>query len=304
MTPERTALAVGIAIVVASLAAAAWVLTAPRAIDVETRRAVSAPGDPAAGRIVFFLAGCDSCHMSPGQTDPMRLGGGLELKTPFGSVFPPNISTDRTDGIGAWSAVDFANALMAGVAPDGRHLYPAFPYPSYARMSVKDVRDLFAFLRTTPPVSGRAPPDALAFPFSIRRAVGFWKLLYMPAVSRPLAQDPTDREALGRYLVEGPGHCGECHSPRSALGGIIASRRLTGAPLPEGKGKAPNITATGLADWTESDIAFALSTGLTPSGDSLDGPMAAVVRNLGQVPKTDVAAIAHYLKTFSPGGGA
>ncbi len=242
--------------------------------------------------------------MSPGQGDPLRLGGGQELKTPFGSFFPPNISPDRVDGIGGWSARDFANAVMAGVSPDGRHLYPAFPYPSYARMSVKDVRDLYAFLRTAPSVPGRAPPEALAFPFSIRRAVGFWKLLYMPAVAHPLAEDPRESEARGRYLVEGPGHCGECHSPRTVLGGVIASRRLTGAPLPDGKGKAPNITAAGLADWSESDIAYALSTGLTPSGDSLGGPMAAVVRNLGQVPPDDLQAIAHYLKTVKPGPGS
>src|SRR5271165_31168 len=176
MTAARTALAVGIAIIVAGLAAAAWVLTAPRRIDDATARAVSEPGDPASGRIVFFLAGCDSCHMSPKQNDPLRLGGGQELKTPFGSLVPPNISPDRADGIGAWSAVDFGNALMAGVSPDGRHFYPAFPYPSYGRMSVKDVRDLWAFLKTLPPVPGRAPPNSLAFPFSIRRAVGVWKL--------------------------------------------------------------------------------------------------------------------------------
>jgi mono/diheme cytochrome c family protein len=139
------------------------------------------------------------------------------------------------------------------------------------------------------------------FPFSIRRAVGFWKLLYMPSVERPVAADPPGVEARGRYLVEGPGHCGECHSPRSWLGGVIAARRLTGAPLPDGKGKAPNITAAGLADWSESDIAYALTTGLTPSGDSLGGPMAAVVRNLAEVPPDDVAAIAHYVKTFKPG---
>ena len=290
------------AIAVAAVAAAAWVLTAPRPIDGETARAVSAPGDPAAGKIVFFLAGCDSCHMSPGQTDPLRLGGGQELKTPFGSFFPPNISPDLADGIGGWSAAEFADALMAGVSRDGQHLYPAFPYPSYVRMSVEDVRDLFAFLKTTPPVSGRAPPDRLGFPFSIRRAVGFWKLLYLPAVS-PIAAAPADPEARGRYLVEGPGHCGECHTPRTFLGGPIASRALTGAPVPDGKGKSPNITAAGLADWSESDVAYALATGFTPSGDSLGGAMAAVVRNLGQVPQEDLNAIAHFLKGFRPAGG-
>ncbi len=300
----KTALALGGVLVVAAVAAASWVLTAPRPLDAATIRAVSEPGDPASGRVVYFLAGCDSCHMSPGQSDPLRLGGGQELKTPFGSFFPPNISSDRADGIGAWSAADFANALMAGVGPREQHLYPAFPYPSYARMSEKDVRDLFAFLKTAPPVAGRAPPDKLGFPFSIRRAVGFWKLLYFSADRRPRPTDTVDVEARGRYLVEGPGHCGECHTPRTVLGGPIAARALTGAPLPEGKGKTPNITAAGLSDWSEDDVAYALSTGLTPSGDSLGGPMAAVVRNLAQVPQADLAAIARYLKTFTPGGGA
>jgi mono/diheme cytochrome c family protein len=239
--------------------------------------------------------------MSPGQKDPLRLGGGLELKTPFGSFYPPNISSDPVDGIGAWSAADFANAVTAGVSPRGEHLYPAFPYTSYGRMSIKDVRDLFAFLHSTPPVLGRAPPHALSFPYSIRRAVGFWKLLYMPKIDQPLLVDPTEQEALGRYLVQGPGHCAECHSPRDLLGGINASRRLTGGPLPDGKGKAPDITAHGLKDWSESEVGDALSTGFTPSGDVLGGPMAAVVRSLSQAPAPDLAAIAHYLKIYSAG---
>jgi mono/diheme cytochrome c family protein len=281
----------------AAVVLGAWFATSPRTIDAETAKAVSAPGDSTAGKIVFFVAGCDSCHQSPGQADPPRLGGGLELKTPFGSFFPPNISPDPVDGIGAWTAVDFANALMAGVSPAGQHYFPAFPYPSYRRMSTKDVRDLFAFLRTTPPVSGRAPPHALKPPFSIRRAVGFWKLIYLPRVAHP-AVDPGNPEDRGRYLVEGPGHCAECHSPRSFLGGIVASRRLTGGLLPDGKGKAPDITSSGLKDWSETDLAYALSTGLTPSGDTLGGPMAAVVRNLSKVPAEDLAAIARYLKSY------
>ena len=298
----RMAYAVALAaVMIAAAAAAARMATAPRGVSAEVAAAVSQPGDPGAGKNVFTIAGCEACHMSPGQKDPLRLGGGLELKTPFGSFYPPNISPDRVDGIGAWSAENFADALMAGVSPRGEHLYPAFPYPSYARMSEKDVRDLFAFLRTTPSVPGRASANALSFPFSIRRAVGFWKLLYMPRIDRPLAVDPTDTEALGRYLVEGPGHCAECHSPRDLLGGIIASRRLTGGPLPESKGKAPDITARGLKDWSESDVETALSTGFTPSGDALGGPMAAVVRSLSQAPAPDLAAIAHCLKSYQAG---
>jgi mono/diheme cytochrome c family protein len=285
-------------VVVAAAGAAAWRLTSPRGISATTAAEVSQPGDPTSGRMVFFLSGCDSCHMSPGQTDPIHLGGGMELKTPFGSFFPPNISPDRTDGIGGWTAADFANALLAGVSPHGEHYFPAFPYPSYRNMAIKDVRDLFAFVRTTEPVAGRAPPHAIRFPFSIRRAVGFWKLLYLPKIVAPAEVAPNDPESLGRYLVGGPGHCAECHSPRDFFGGIIASRRLTGGPLPDGKGKAPDITASGLADWSETDVADALSTGFTPSGDTLGGPMAAIVRNLSQTPAKDLAAIARYLKTY------
>jgi mono/diheme cytochrome c family protein len=289
----RIASALGLAgVLVAAAAAAAWFATAPRRISAEVAAAVSEPGDPEAGKNVFYIAGCESCHMSPGQPDPLRLGGGMELKTPFGSFYPPNISPDPKDGIGSWSAVDFADALMAGVLPRGRHLYPTLPYPSYCRMSIKDVRDLLAFLRTTPPVSGRAPPNALAFPFSIRRAVGFWKLLHMPRIDNPPGVDPTDEAALGRYLVDGPGHCAECHSPRDLLGGVIEQRRLTGGPLPDGRGKAPDITAHGLKDWSESDISDALSTGFTPSGDVLDSAMTAVVRSLSHAPPADLAAIA------------
>jgi mono/diheme cytochrome c family protein len=290
------------AAVIAIAALAGWRVSTPRPIDAATAREVAAPGDPEAGRVVFYLSGCESCHMSPGQNDPLRLGGGMELKTPFGSFFPPNISPDRGDGIGDWSAADLANALTAGVSRDGTHLYPAFPYTSYRRMSLKDVRDLYSFLRTTAPVSGKAPPHSLSLPFSVRRAIGFWKLLYLPRIERPIENDPDDSAALGRYLVEGPGHCAECHSPRTFLGGIVASRRLTGGPLPDGKGKAPNITASGLADWSENDIADALSSGFTPSGDTLGGPMAAVVRSLSQAPAGDLAAIAHYLKTYNGSG--
>lgn len=286
------------AVLVMAAAAAAWFVTAPQPISAEVAAAVSEPGDPQAGKTVFFIAGCDSCHMSPGQPDLLRLGGGMQLKTPFGSFSPPNISPDSRDGIGSWSAADVANAIMAGVTRRGRHLYPALPYTSYCRMSIKDVRDLIAFLRTTPAVSGRAPPNALVFPFSIRRAVGFWKLLYMPRIDHPLAVDPTQEEALGQYLVEGPGHCAQCHSPRDVLGAVIEGRRLTGGVLPDGSGKAPDITAGGLKDWSESDIVTALSIGFTPSGDSLGSAMAAVVRSLSHAPQADLAAIAHYLKTY------
>jgi len=291
---KRLALALVALVLIAAVAA--WVVSAPRDVGWETAEAVSAPGDAAAGRIVFFESGCESCHQSPGQDDPLKLGGGAPIVTAFGSFYPSNISPDLTDGIGAWSAVDFANAILAGVSPKGQHLYPALPYPSYRLMKPKDVSDLFAFLKTLPPVQGAAPKTKLAFPFSLRRGVGFWKLLYLGAPPPP-REGMSPSWLLGRYLVEGPGHCAECHSPRDAFGGVAWSQRLEGGLLPDGKGKTPALTPEGLKDWSREDIAEALSSGFTPSGDTLGGPMAAVVRNTAQLPASYRAAIADYLKT-------
>jgi mono/diheme cytochrome c family protein len=279
-----------------------WVLSAPKPrYSPEQWQVAAGAGDASAGRAVFFAGGCESCHKSPDQPDPLRLGGGLELKTPFGSFYPPNISTDPVDGIGGWRPVDVANALLSGVSPDGQHYYPAFPYTSYQRMTPTDVANLIAFLRTLPAVPGRAPAHVLPFPFSIRRSVGLWKLLYFDnAGLRPDAAQ-SEQWNRGRYLVEGPGHCGECHTPRGLLGEMDRSRRLAGAPLPDGKGKAPNLT-TELADWTTADIIEALTSGFTPSGDVLGAGMTSVVRNLSELPETDREAIAVYLKSLPPIG--
>jgi len=287
---------------VLGLLSAAWFASAPRTLSPAIAEEVAAPGDAAAGRIVFFAAGCDSCHMSTEQSDPFRLGGGREIRTPFGSFYAANISQHPRDGIGAWSPRDFAQALLVGVSPSGEHYYPAFPYTSYRHLTTTDVRDLYAFMRTLPAIAGRAPANALIFPFSIRRAIGLWKRLY--SGSRPFAPAP-DRDPawrLGRYLVEGPGHCVECHSPRDLLGGVIAHRRLTGGANPGGEGRSPDITAAGLKNWTKDQIAQALWTGLTPSGDTLGGLMATVVRNTAELPPSYRAAIAEYLKSVAPDG--
>jgi mono/diheme cytochrome c family protein len=281
----------------------AWALSAPRPrFSPDQWLALEKPGDAAAGRRIFYAGGCESCHAAPGQPDPLKLGGGLELKTPFGSFYPPNISSDPVDGIGAWRPVDLANALLSGVSPEGRHYYPAFPYTSYQRMETADAADLFAFLRTLPAVQGRSPPNRLAFPFSIRRAIGLWKLLYFD--NAPLAPDPRQgaQGNLGRYLVEGPGHCGECHTPRGPLGAMEPGRALTGAPAPDGKGKTPNLTGAALADWTNDDIVEALTSGFTPTGDVLGAGMTGVVRNMAQLPKSDREAIAVYLKSLGSSG--
>ena len=258
--------------------------------------------DPANGERMFYAGGCASCHAAPEAKgdEKLRLAGGLRLATDFGTFVAPNISPDPRDGIGGWSTADFVNAVTRGVSPEGAHYYPAFPYASYARMRVADVIDLKAFMDTLPPVTGRPPPHDLAFPFSIRRGVGLWKRLYLDPA--PVAAiDGADAAALtGRYLVEGPGHCGECHTARDALGGLRLDQWLAGAKNPEGKGRIPNITPSedGIADWSASDIQSALETGFTPAFDTFGGRMAAVQENLAHLSKEDLAAIAAYLKAI------
>jgi mono/diheme cytochrome c family protein len=294
------------AVIVLVLAAglAFWVMTMPRRLGATTLAALH-PGDATKGERIFWAGGCVSCHGRPGAKGNARLelSGGLELKTPFGTFIPPNISPDRNDGIGAWTLADFANALKRGVSPEGRHYYPAFPYPSYARMKAGDIADLFAFLKTLPPVSGRTPPDRVSFPFSVRRGIGLWKLLYLS--ERPVVALPADAPQKvkdGQYLVEGPGHCGECHTPRSVLGGTKDDLWLSGAAALEGKGHVPNITPAkdGIGSWSAKDIAYYLESGFTPDFDSVGGAMVDVQENIAHLPAADREAIAAYLKAVPP----
>ncbi|ABD06324.1 Cytochrome c, class I [Rhodopseudomonas palustris HaA2] len=292
----------GPAVVVIAIivAAALWFLTAP-----ETIAASALPSrtpDLANGKTVFDAAGCASCHATPNQDDRTRLGGGLAMPSPFGTFHVPNISPDAKDGIGQWREADFVTAVMKGTSPDGAHLYPAFPYPSYAIARLDDVRDLFGYIKTLPAVSGQAQPHDLPFPFSLRRAVGLWKLLFFD--DTPFTPDPsqTAQWNRGAYLVNGFGHCAECHSPRNFLGGLVTSQRFAGGPDPEGKGWVPNITRKGL-DWSESDIAYFLESGMTPEGDSAGGSMARVIRNTSQMSSEDRRAMAVYVKSLPPVDG-
>jgi mono/diheme cytochrome c family protein len=262
------------------------------------------------GETMFHIGGCASCHATPkagskAPTEPVRLGGGLALSTPFGTFKVPNISPDPVHGIGAWSEEAFLNAMLRGIGRNGEHLYPSFPYASYQRMALDDVRDLFAFLKTLPPDARPSEPHALPFPFNIRRGLGLWKRLYVDG--KPFAPDPARSAEINRgaYLVEGPGHCGECHSPRDRLGGIVPERRFAGGRDAEGKGWVPNITphADGLADWSDKDIAYLLQTGTTPSGDSVGSTMADVVGSTAKLTDADRAAIAAYLKSLPPRPG-
>jgi len=254
------------------------------------------------GRVMFLAGGCASCHATLGQEDLTQLGGGRELPSQFGTFRVPNISPHGQDGIGRWSEAQFASAMQKGTSPKGEHYYPAFPYTSYQRMSIGDVRDLFAFIRTLPAAEGRVPGHDLPFPFNLRAGVGFWKYRYLDGLAfQPDAAKP-EQWNRGAYIVEGPGHCAECHSPRDFMGGIVSEQRMAGGPNPTGEGSVPNITQhpDGLADWSEADIETLLESGNTPGFDSVSGDMALVVKNTGQLPAGDRKAMAQYLKTLEP----
>jgi len=252
------------------------------------------------GRTMFIAGGCAACHMTQKQTDAMRLGGGLQLHTAFGEFYVPNISSDRQDGIGGWSEAEFVTAMTEGTAPDGSHLYPAFPYPSYRHMRLDDVRDLFAYLKTLPPVAGRVRPHDLKFPFDIRRTVGLWKLLFLDGKGFTPDAKQSAEWNRGAYLVNGPGHCAECHSPRNALGAIVEGRKFDGGPSPTDQGGVPSIRQDKLADWSVDDIVGTLTTGDTPDSDRVGGPMVEVVRSISQLSNADRHAMAVYIKSLSP----
>jgi mono/diheme cytochrome c family protein len=282
-----------------------WLLTIPRIIAAD--ELPDHGGDPANGRYVFYEAGCGSCHAGPGAkgAEKLKLTGGLGLKSPFGTFVAPNISPDPAHGIGGWTDLQFVNAVMRGVSPEGRHYYPAFPYMSYQRMTLTDVLDLKAFIDTLPAVTNDAPPHDLPLPFRLRRGLGLWKALYMdyaPFTPIPGADPRLNR---GAYLVTGPGHCGECHTPRDRFGGPDADWAFSGAPAPESKDDVPNITPhpDGIGDWSIEDIASTLKTGILPDFETFGGAMIAVQENMAELTAEDRAAIAAYLKSLPPKPG-
>ncbi len=293
------------ALLVVALAglAALYFLTTPSRLEPGSLQPRAA--DLANGATMFHAGGCASCHATPGQADKQRLGGGLALATPFGTFKVPNISPDKRFGLGDWTEEQFVDAMRSGTGREAEHLYPAFPYTSYQRMRVDDVRDLFAFLKTLPPDARASEPHALSFPFNLRLGLGLWKLLYLDRMM--FADDPTKSPELNRgaYLVEGPGHCAECHSPRDAFGGIVAARRFAGGIDAEGKEWVPNITQhpDGIAQWSQQEIAFMLETGLTPSFGGVASTMADVVANTGKLSPEDRAAMAAYIKSLPPRAG-
>jgi len=244
----------------------------------------------AEGHILAVQGDCAGCHNRPGGAP---FAGGLPLPTPFGTIYSANITQDRETGIGRWSAEQFWNAMHNGVRADGAKLYPAFPYPYFTHITRAESDALYAYFRTIPAVSYRPPPNKLPFPLNIRLLVGVWNALYF----KP-DKAPTTGPTTGQHLVQGLGHCGACHTPKTFLGGDKAGHELEGGKLDNWFAPALNADPRrGLGAWSQADIAEYLKTGRNAHANA-SASMADVVKNSTDMMRdADLAAIAAYLKS-------
>ncbi len=261
--------------------------------------------DPAAierGQYLYIAAGCEGCHTDT-KNKGEKLAGGGPLHTPFGTYYGPNITPDKTHGIGNWTDADFLRALRDGVSPAGEHYFPVFPYTSFTKMTDRDILDIKAYIFSRPAVARADIPHDIKFPFGFRFTMVGWKLLFLD--KGPLAPDPAHDAQWNRgsYLVRAATHCGECHTERNILGATRRDRELGGSPTgPEG-GSVPNITPdeqTGIGKWALDEIAETLSSGLTPEGDVVSASMGEVVANTSKLTEEDRMAIAVFLKSLPP----
>ncbi len=246
------------------------------------------------GQYLVRVGDCTSCHTREGG---VPFAGGFGLNTPFGVIYSTNITSDRHHGVGALTPEKFYRVLHDGVGPKGALLYPAMPYPYFARVTRADSDAMLAYLKTVPASPNRRPPDDLPFPFSIRSLVGAWNLLFFD--SGVFEPDPAKSAQWNRgaYLVTGLGHCGACHTPKNALAGDRNSQALQGGYLDTWI--APDLTPntrTGVGSWSRQDIVDYLKTGRSVRANAA-GPMAEVVANsTSLLSDADLAAIAEYLK--------
>ncbi|MGV3681862.1 MAG: molybdopterin cofactor-binding domain-containing protein [Acidovorax sp.] len=249
------------------------------------------------GRLVAAAGDCVVCHTAPGGTPN---AGGRAMDTPFGPVYTTNLTPDAETGIGQWSFSAFQRAMREGISRDGRHLYPAFPYTSFAKMDDDDLTALYAWLMAQPPVRAEVPATQLAFPFSVRPLMAGWNALFHDAT--PWKPDPTRPPEWNRgaYLVQGAGHCGACHTPRNALGAEMGGAAFLSGAQVDGW-EAPALTGLSKAPvpWTADALYSYLRKGHSPQHGVASGPMAPVVQELAQLPDEDIRAMATYLASFN-----
>jgi mono/diheme cytochrome c family protein len=259
---------------------------------------VATPEQVARGAYLARAGNCAACHTDRGGA---AFAGGKGIATPFGTVFASNLTPDARTGIGNWSAAQFWRAMHNGRSADGRLLYPAFPYPNFTEITRADADALFAFLRSQVPVTQVNRPHALRFPYDLQPSLAVWRALFFsPGVYEPVVERSVQWNR-GAYLVRSLGHCAACHSPRNAFGATRDSLELSGGLIPLQNWYAPSLASSaeaGVADWSTTDVAALLKTGLTPHGATL-GPMAEVVfRSTQYLNDTDIAAMAEFLRSL------
>ena len=285
-----------IVVIVVGIGVGVYMLTPVRG----PARDLTLVGDVTRGNYVIRLGGCVTCHTDPKNKDAF-LAGSLSagLTTPFGTFYPPNITSSKTAGIGNWTFAQFVDAMTNGEGPQG-HLYPTFPFDAFTKMSDQDLADLYAAIEATPPIDTPSRPHDVGFPFNQRIAMAGWKHLFFhpgPYVADTSHSDAWNR---GRYIVTGPGHCVTCHSPRNALGAIEPGTELAGNPDKTNGpgGKTPSLRQEALAKlgYDADTLAQTLSDGFTPTADVLSDVMGEVVADeTSQWTDADRAAVATYL---------
>jgi nicotinate dehydrogenase subunit B len=252
----------------------------------------------ARGRQLAALGACAECHTS---ANGIVNAGGRPIETPFGIISSTNITPDEATGIGAWSYPAFERAMREGIHRDGRHLYPAFPYTHFTKVSDADLQALYAYLMAQAPVRADAPKNELRFPFNLRPLMAGWNALFHRVET--IQSNPAKSEAWNRgaYLIEGLGHCSACHSPRNALGAEQQSQYLAGG-FAEGW-EAPALTSLSQAPipWSEDELFAYLRSGESRFHGVAAGPMAPVVKELTALPDDDIRAMSVYLASFSEG---
>jgi len=247
------------------------------------------------GRDLVNAGDCASCHTDQGGKP---YAGGLAVPTPFGVIYSTNITPDPTTGIGNWSEQDFYKAMHDGIRRDGKHLYPAFPYPWFTKVSREDVHAIKAFLDTLAPVRQQNKPTELSWPLNVREVMAGWNELYFHEGAFKADPKKTEQWNRGAYLVEGLGHCGACHTATNALGASKSGEKLKGGEFGE-HWYAPSLTSglrDGLGGWSIAEIVEYLKTGANAKSAAA-GAMAEVVKNSTQyLSDADLNAIAAYLK--------
>ncbi|HTH98224.1 MAG TPA: cytochrome c [Stellaceae bacterium] len=258
------------------------------------------PNSPEArGQYIATLGDCVACH-GGAKGD---FAGGLGLKTPFGTIYASNLTQDKDTGIGNWTSDQFYKAMHDGIAADGSHLYPAFPYPWFTKLTRGDVDDLYAYLKTVPAVSNKVPEPDLPGPLSIRATIAGWNALYFKEGEFTPDKSKSAEWNRGAYIVEGPAHCSQCHTPTNVAGGSDSSKAYQGGELDHWF--APNLTGdkrVGLGSWSAKNIADYLKNGQIDRTAAY-GPMNDVIQNsTSKMTDADLAAIATYLKSIPAAG--